>query len=311
MTGFVTDAKGQQFQLPPLTGWELRWTAGTPCDSFSVRFTANQETASQLQPAARFQAKKDGQVWFTGVVDEYEIALGTNGLVATISGRGMAALLLDNEAGTADYDLAQLEDILGNYVQPFGIQLGEHVGFPALRQFGVDSGDSCYAALYGFTRWSENITPRFDRNGRLVLLPDGGGKRWTLNDGAVLEAVFTDKRYGVISEVVVNDRSTHTQQIVRDEKFIAEGGCCRRITSMYSRTAHRTAARTGEQMIELSGLDRRVLEVTMSGMSEAMPGDILEVKLTAMGITGTFVVEECEASLTEAGLRSVVRVRTW
>ena len=92
--------------------------------------------------------------------------------------------------------------------------------------------------------------------------------RYAVRDDAVLEAVFTDKRYGVISEVVVNDRSTGTQQLVRDEKFIAEGGCCRRVMSVYSRTAHRTAARTGQQTIELSGMDRRVLsgDVSVRGL---------------------------------------------
>ena len=144
-----------------------------------------------------------------------------------------------------------------------------------------------------------------------MLLPEGGGQRWTLRDDAVLEAVFTDKRYGVISEVVVNDRSTGTQQLVRDEKFIAEGGCCRRVMSVYSRTAHRTAARTGQQTIELSGMDRRVLELTLPGLPEAMPGDIVDASMAKMGVTGRFVVAECTATLTGQGLQHVLTLRTW
>ena len=80
---------------------------------------------------------------------------------------------------------------------------------------------------------------------------------------------------------------------------------------MYSRTANRTAARTGEQMIELSGLDRRVLELRLSGLPEAMPGDIVEVTLTKIGITGRFTVAECEASLTAQGLQHILTLRTW
>lgn len=311
MTGFVTDAQGRQFQLPPLSGWELRWTGGSPCDSFTLRFPAEAGTAAQLQPAVRFQAVENGTVYFTGVVDEYEIALGAAGLVATLSGRGMAALLLDNEAGTADYEQAQLEDILQAYVYPFGIRLGEHTDLPPLPRFGVDSGDSCYAALYGFTRWADGIMPRFDRQGRLVLLPDGGGRHWELKDGPVLEAVYTDRRYGVISEVLVHDRSTGTRQTVRDEAFIAEGGCCRRVMSMYSRTANRTAARTGQQLLELSGMERRVLELTRPGLPEPMPGDVLQLSLSQMGITGRFVVAECSAELTGQGLQHTLKLRTW
>ena len=162
MTGFVTDSGGAQYQLPPLQGWELRWTEGTPCDSFTVTFPGTAADAAQLKGAVRFQAVEQGEVLFTGVVDEYEIALGPAGRMTTVTGRGMGALLLDNEAGTAEYDRAQLEEILAAYVTPFGIALGEHATLPPLEGFGVDSGDSCYAAVYGYARWAAGIMPRFD-----------------------------------------------------------------------------------------------------------------------------------------------------
>lgn len=312
MTGYVVHHDGSRFALPPLSGWELRWTEGTPCDSFTVSFPGGTEDAARLRSATRFQAVEQNEVCFTGVVDEYEIALGPAGRVTTVSGRGMGALLLDNEAGTTEFDVVQLEDIMAAYVTPLGIQLGEHVVLPALRGFGVDSGDSCYAAVYGFARWAAEIMPRFDRLGRLVLLPPGGGKQWTLDESSpVLEAVFTDRRYGVISQVVENDRSTGRQRIVSDEGFLAEGGSCRRVMSVYSKTAYRATARRAEQVLALSGSDRRILEVTLPGLLEAMPGDTVSAALPQLGVTGRFVVAESRAMLTGQGLRHTLTLRTW
>lgn len=312
MTGQVIQADGAAWELPALTGWELRWTQGLPCDSFAVRFAATALDAARLQKAVRFRASENGTVWFTGVVDEYEIALGPSGLTGTVTGRGMAALLLDNEAGTAEYDRAQLEQIVTEYVSPFGIALGEHIALPALTSFGVDSGDSCWAAVYGFARWAGGVMPRFDTQGRLVLLPDGAGKQWRLEDGApVLEAVFTDRRYGVISEIVEHNRSTGRRRVVQDKALIAEGGQCRRVMSVYSKTAHRASARTAEQAMALSAMDRRVLELTLPVMTEAMPGDSVSVTLERMGVTGRFIVAEKQAALTGQGLRCTLSLRTW
>lgn len=312
MTAWISQHGGAQYQLPPLSGWELCWTEGSPCDSFTVRFPARATDAATLQPATRFAAKENGRTIFTGVVDEYEIALGPAGLVATVTGRGMAALLLDNEAGTAEFDVAQIEEIYARYAAPFGIALGERTSMPPLYGFGVDSGDSCYAALYGFTRWSAGVMPRFDELGQLVLLPDGAGQGWHIDStDAVLEAVFTDRRYGVISEIVENDRSTKRQRTVTDELFQAEGGACRRVMSVYSKTAHRASARSAEQVMALSARDRRVLALSFPFLPEAMPGDSVSVALEKLGVTGQFIVAEKHAALTGDGLRGTLRLRAW
>lgn len=59
---------------------------------------------------------------FTGVVDECQVEQSGGGSVLELSGRGMAALLLDNEALGEDYGAATMEDILRDHVRPYGIQ---------------------------------------------------------------------------------------------------------------------------------------------------------------------------------------------
>ena len=142
MKGYVTDSAGACYELPPCESWEMEYGVGTPCDSFVRRCPWSMGQGISPRQWSRFYALWQGERVFTGVVDEYEIALGPSGLTGTVTGRGMAALLLDNEAGTAEYDRAQLEQIVAEYVSPFGIALGEHIALPALTSFGVDSGDS-------------------------------------------------------------------------------------------------------------------------------------------------------------------------
>lgn len=70
-----------------------------PCDSFSVTFPYQPDMLERLHLAAGFTAYENGQVMLRGIVDEHEVALGSDGLTATVSGRGYAARLLDNEPG--------------------------------------------------------------------------------------------------------------------------------------------------------------------------------------------------------------------
>ena len=65
-----------------------------------------------LSAACRFFAQWEGERVFTGVVDEFAVICGRDGLYLELSGRGMAALLLDNESEALSYERAVLEEIL-------------------------------------------------------------------------------------------------------------------------------------------------------------------------------------------------------
>ena len=77
------------------------------------------EMAEILPKATRFTAYQDGRTVLRGVVDAYEISLSRQGLVATVEGRGMAALLLDNESEALTYGRAMLSEILENHVSTY------------------------------------------------------------------------------------------------------------------------------------------------------------------------------------------------
>ena len=99
MTGYVFTAGGVSTQLPTPVSWIFQYTAGVPCDSFQLRCIWEGENAVQPAEWSTFQALEGGEVKFTGVVDECETVYGAEGSYFEVSGRGMAALLLDGGFG--------------------------------------------------------------------------------------------------------------------------------------------------------------------------------------------------------------------
>ena len=106
MTGTLYTADHRMFRLPPLLSWRVTHTGGVPCDSFTVTFVYQKEMAPALALAAGFAAEEKGEVMLRAVVDEYTVNLDGGGLTATVSGRGYAARLLDNESRPVTYELS-------------------------------------------------------------------------------------------------------------------------------------------------------------------------------------------------------------
>ena len=112
MTAYMTDAAGKRWALPDLTAWRLEYTAGSPCDSFWLRCLWDRDSDAHPEDWVGFLAYHDGRQVFTGLVDECEVTAGPGGQLLELSGRGMAARLLDNEALGQDYQSATQADIL-------------------------------------------------------------------------------------------------------------------------------------------------------------------------------------------------------
>lgn len=170
MRGYVTDWRGREWLLPYPTQWELEYTAGVPCDSFTFRCPWEMgerpplETGSAFPPGTR--EKICSTEWWTSARSRWT----QGGCQLEISGRGLAALLLDNEAIGQDYGTATLADILRDHVTPYGIQTAPGAALPAVTRFSVATGSSEWSVVYDFARYYGGVCPRFDRLGRLVLV---------------------------------------------------------------------------------------------------------------------------------------------
>ncbi len=302
MRGFVRTAAGEVWELPEAENWELEYGIGTPCDSFVLRcpWQAGQETLPGEWTG--FYAEHEGKRVFTGVVDECEVSLNREGCHLELAGRGMAALLLDNEALGQDYQLATLGDILRNHVTPYGIETVGGTQLSHVSNFRVDTGSSEWTVLEEFLRRSGGGLPRFDPFGRLVLSEFDDTDRLHLGaDAPVSSIVRRDKRYGVLSRVLVRDRYSGAVQTVENGAFAALGGAARRVLTMPGHANAAAMLKAGREQLERSARGWQEVEVTLPSPFAAMPGQLVELERTGFDHNGTYRVAAVAAGMNRNG----------
>ena len=296
MTGRIFTSDHHVYDLPELLAWEVTHTGTVPCDSYAVTFVYQPDMAPALRLAAGFAAVQDGETMLRGIVDEYTVELGNGGLTATVSGRGYAARLLDNESRPVTYQDATLEEIVRCHVTPYGITAARTASVRALTPYTVASGTSQWKALEGFCRTYGGFSPRFARSGELIAAPEqSGGTYLTIGDGdPVLSCSLREDHYGVLTEALVIDKVRNASYSVKNRDMIANGGQCRRVIYTPGQSTWAAMRYTGEYQIEKSREDEKVVTVTLPGNFLAFPGDRAALELGRMGIFGTYRVTEAE-----------------
>lgn len=290
--GFLTDYNGKTVMLPTLLGWDIAHGMGTPCDAYSVRFLYDSSLLSTLSNAVRFRATYEGETVFYGVVDEFRIIADQNGLIAEVSGRSLAALLMDNQAEAAEYYGVSLDYILAKHVYPWGIESVRTKSIAAQAYFAVGSGQSQWRVLEQFVWFGGGVRPRFQRDGVLLLNNEKGINRTIGEETAITSQCYQEKRYGVISEVLVKNRVMGTSWIVNNDAFQAKGGRCRRIINVVAETSYDAMRYSGEYQITQSEDGAQSCELTVHSLFAAFAGDIVTLTDSPIGLTGIFQVRE-------------------
>ena len=301
MKGYITTCDGVQYELPTLLRWEFSYTGSVPCDSFSLRCPYDPAMAETLRRAVRFRAREDGATEFAGVIDETNVTCDEKGMQLELSGRGLAALLLDNEAEAVSYQRATMEEILKNHVTPYGIIC---LGCDAVTaaSYRVANGSSQWKALNDFAALHGGVEPYFDKTGALELKRTHRGADVTIDAQTPVTAlVYCDKRYGVIAEALVVDKRAGARQSVKNADFCARGGTSRRVFYVPAKSGAQTMRCTGEYQIRKSKEGAETLRVTIAGRFSAAPGDTAVVSGTKLGISGRFRVIECTRRFGESG----------
>ena len=304
MIGYLQTARGEKWKLPPFTAWRLKRTGSVPCDSFEGSCLWDRGADERLEDCCRLMVEEQGARRFTGVLDECELSWSEEGGRLTVSGRGLAALLLDNESPGRDYQAASLSDILREHVTPYGIQVAKAGKLPTVPGFSTATGASQWQVLYSFAKYHAGVEPRFDVYGALTVDREEQGKVLELTDRAgPLEIAWRDKRYGVYSEVLVQDRGNLAPRRVVNEDFLRQGGQCRRVVTMPGKSAYEAMRYSGEYQLKESYTNRFRLEVTLPGDYVCEPGDRVMLKLSRPKIQGLWRVLETEGTLDGRGQR--------
>lgn len=304
MEGYLLTATGERVELPPLTGWKLKRTGGVPCDSFEGTCFWSGGAEPVLENCCRIILEENGERQFTGVLDEYELCWDSGGGELSLSGRGLAALLLDNEAAGQDYQIAAAEDIWKDHVASYGLEKGEWGRLFPVPGFSVTTGSSEWQVLYDFCRYHNGVQPRFDVWGRVSVTSEWLGKTVTVDDRTgVTEIRFRDKRFGVESEVLVQDRGSRGSRRVVNESFIAQGGKRRKVYTMPGKSGYQAMRYSGQFQLDRAAEERFRVELTVPGEAFCQPGDRVEVNLSRPALQGSWTVLETESVLDGKGRR--------
>lgn len=301
MIGRIFTADHRVFDTPELLEWNVKLTGTVPCDSFSVTFLYKPEMAEVLHMAAGLAIMEDGETVLRGIVDEHTVELGPDGMLATISGRGYAARLLDNESRPLTYENATLAEIVANHVTPYGIETEGVANIRAAETYTVAAGSSQWKALKDFCETYGGFIPRFARTGELLATPEAPGRSLRIGDGdPVLSCVLREDRYGVLTEVLLIDKKRKASYSVKNQEMLRRGGQCRKVVYTPGQTTWAAARYTGEYQIEQSKAEQKVVTITLPGSFPAFPGDVVTLELNRMGLQGSYRVEEAESSFTPA-----------
>lgn len=307
MMGYLLTAVGGRIDLPPFSGWKLKRTGSVPCDSFEGRCPWDGGMEPAFESCCRLIVDEDGARRFTGILDEYRLTWDDGGGELALSGRGLAALLLDNEATGQDYQVATLKDILRDHVEPYGIPVGKMGSLPPVPGFSVATGSSEWQVLYSFTRYHGGVQPRFNAWGSLTVDEGDRGRLVAVDDRTGVTSIsWKDKRYGVYSEILVRDRgamASLTPQRVTNNSFLAQGGKCRRVVTMPGKSAYQAMRYSGQFQLDRSAEERFRLELTVPGSYFCDPGDTVSVSLTKPALAGTWKALETQTVLDEKGPR--------
>lgn len=311
MDSFLIDYKGESFKLPVLLEWNFSYGRTLPCDAFEISFIYDKSMLTMLSNAVRFRAVHEGKTVFFGVVDDFEVSVSEYGCIVSVHGRGMAALLLDNEAEAAQYYSASLDMVLDKYVYPWGITQVKRNVSPPPQALVVDSGASMWRVLEDFLWFGCGAKPRFSKDGVLILGKEPGARLSMSGNIAASEQVLKRKRYGVISEVLVKNKALGTGSTVENTGFKNQGGCCRRVVNVPRKTRFDAMRSTGEYQIGQSKADEFMFSIVVSKIFAAFPGDIIEVSGSPLGLSGTFYVDraDCFANGDRAGTEIIMKVQ--
>jgi len=304
---WVILGNGGELALPTAVSWKFCYGTDTPCDSFFLRCLWERGQEKLLSAACRFYAQWEGGRVFTGVVDEFAVICGKGGLYLELSGRGMAALLLDNEAMPAEYQRCTRADIVANHVAPYGVETVGGGGLPAVSGFTVASGESEWSVVRRYACYYGGVVPRFDRMGRLVLDAPAGGKELRVLEGdAVTGWEYREERHGVLSQVAVRRRTTWGTQWVSDSAFQAEGGCARKIITVPNTTGTAAMRYTADYQLKAARRERVRMKITVAGAFQAWPEDLVSVELEGFGANGRYRAAQTETSCGSGGLTTTL-----
>ena len=109
------------------------------------------------------------------------------------------------------------------------------------------------------------------------------------------------ERDGVLSQVLVRDRTSEEVQTITDGDFLRRGGRSRRVLTMPGKSSYQAMRYSGEYQLARAREELRTLELELPGTFAAWPGELVELRLAQNVGTGLWRVGESVSALAERG----------
>ena len=104
------------------------------------------------------------------------------------------------------------------------------------------------------------------------------------------------------------DRSSGRQTVEQNAEFIKAGGFARRVTARGGELVH-AAEKTAAQRVAESAETWKTLSVTLPGVFLAEVGQLADVKLENLGVSGYYRVTDVTSALDSGGARCTIGLR--
>ena len=283
---------------------DLTRTVGTPVDSFEAKMLWSVGAADAARSCERVRIYADGKQVFTGVADEVSVQLGAHGRVLEVAGRGMAAVMMRVEQSGREFAVAGWADIKKRLVDECGIAAEAEVeALSSLRRFVITSGVSSWKALCDWAGAAGMMAPGFSAEGVLLLRRKGSGLLKLDAASAIFSAERRTVSDGAVSEVLIRERATGRQTVVKSEELKALGVKGRAVIAA-SRGALESKIPEARWMLERSrrGYDRFSAEV--AGGFACEPGDAVECSVDGLPERGR--ADSVRTIFGEDGVRCVI-----
>ena len=134
----------------------------------------------------------------------------------------------------------------------------------------------------------------------------GSGKTLQVDDGTpLLSLQKREQRYGVISEVLIQDKVQGISHSVENAAFKAAGGQRRHVLYMPRSTAD-SRRYTGQYQIAQSALEQVEIVLVLPRAFAAFPGDRVSLGCGRLGLAGSYEVVSARSRLDEDGERTEI-----
>lgn len=199
----ITNSK-ERIPLKQLIALDWQSDRFTPADSLEIVCL----DVFRHQRISRIEAKIDGVVFFSGIVDQQQSQVDRTGICSKLSCRSWGALLLDNEARPGTYWSLSAEQLVRAH--GMGVVKRDMLSWnPVLQQVTVQKGCSHWEVICYFCRRAFGCTPFLGRDRQLLLQPFTKKKHLFSNGLSTgihyHSASFTEDRYRMLSKVWIKD----------------------------------------------------------------------------------------------------------